>query len=40
MNKISVPSPVFQEKHNDESETLQSVHARMSTRGSDLIQVQ
>ena len=33
MNKISVPSPVFAEKRNDESETLQSIHARMSTRG-------
>ena len=31
--KISVPSPVFAEKHLDESETLQSLHAQMSTRG-------
>ena len=32
--KISVPSPVFfEEKRNGESETLQSIHARMSTRG-------
>ena len=40
MNKISVPSPVFRGKHYDESETLQSLHARMSTRGLDLLQVQ
>ena len=33
--KISVPSPVFRGKtlrKKDESETLQSLHARMSTR--------
>ena len=33
MNKISVKSPVFAEKHYDEIETLQSVHTRLSTMG-------
>ena len=32
-NKISVSSPVFRGKHYDESETLQSIYARMATRG-------
>ena len=31
--KILVPSPVFRGKHKDESETLQSLHARLSTMG-------
>ena len=31
--KISVPSPVFHGKTLDESETLQSLQARVSTRG-------
>ena len=38
--KYRCPVQYFAEKHKDESETLQSVHARMSTRGWDLLQVQ
>ena len=38
--KYRCPVQYFAEKHYDESETLQSVHAGMSTRGWDLLQVQ
>ena len=38
--KYRCPVQYFAEKHYDESETLQSVHAWMSTRGWDLLQVQ
>ena len=38
--KYRCPFQYFAEKHYDESETLQSVHTRMSTRGWDLLQVQ
>ena len=31
--KYRCPVQYFAEKHHDESETLQSVHARISTRG-------
>ena len=40
MNKYQCPVQYFAEKHYDESKTLQSVHAQMSTRGWDLLQVQ
>ena len=35
--KYRCPVQYFAEKHNDESETLQSVHTWMSTRGWDLL---
>ena len=38
--KYRYPVKYFAEKHYDESETLQSVHAQMSTRRWDLLQVQ